>query len=251
MNLRKRVILDYKPCDLYFEVVNGGKLPSICVVCVKDANDPNKVFTKRFKTIDKKGDFLVKLPLAPYSCVVEVKTDNNQNIAFQKLEKRPIKRTKKVSELSNKLSKEFVEFAQPFCYNLSNLSSKKYHSKEGTFEIELLNEIVDSKGNVLTTPARIDVNSGLIQVSKKQFTRFTIPMRMIVLLHEFSHVYLNKNSKDETEADLNALEIYLSLGYPPIEGHQAFLETFKGRPTQMNMKRYGWINQYINENKLT
>ncbi len=250
MDIRKRVILEYKPCDLFFKVVNGGKMPSICVVSVRDANDPNKVFTKRFKTIETEGDFLVKLPLAPYSCVVDVRTDTNQPISIKSVEKRKIIRTKKVSELSNKLSKEFVEFAQPFCYNLSNLSPKKYQSKEGMFEIELLPEIINSKGNVLSTPARIDVNSGLIQVSKKQFKRFTIPMRMIVLLHEFSHVYLNKNSKDETEADLNALDIYLSLGYPPIEGHQAFLETFKGRPTQLNMKRYGWINQYINENKL-
>jgi hypothetical protein len=70
-------------------------------------------------------------------------------------------------------------------------------------------------------------------------------MRMAILLHEFAHFYLNKNIDDETEADLNGLLIYLGLGYPRIEGYEAFLQVFEGSPTPENKKRYDVINEFI------
>ena len=68
---------------------------------------------------------------------------------------------------------------------------------------------------------------------------------MAILLHEFAHFYLNKNIDDETEADLNGLLIYLGLGYPRIEGYEAFLQVFEGSPTAENKKRYDVINEFI------
>jgi hypothetical protein len=68
-------------------------------------------------------------------------------------------------------------------------------------------------------------------------------MRMAILLHEFSHFYLNENIDDETEADLNGLLIYLGLGYPRIEGYQAFLDVFVDNPSQENKERYEMINK--------
>ena len=95
----------------------------------------------------------------------------------------------------------------------------------------------------LRTPARISKSNGRIQVSKKQFDKYTVPMRMAILLHEFAHFYLNENIDDETEADLNGLLIYLGLGYPRIEGYEAFLQVFEGSPTQENKKRYDVIHK--------
>ena len=46
------------------------------------------------------------------------------------------------------------------------------------------------------TPARIGRRTGVIQVNKTQFEAFTIPMRMAILLHEFSHFYLNEKMDD-------------------------------------------------------
>ena len=51
--------------------------------------------------------------------------------------------------------------------------------------------------------------------------------------------------EDETEADLNGLLIYLSLGYPRIEAYQSFLTTFKDTPTQENKERFAILNQFI------
>jgi hypothetical protein len=70
---------------------------------------------------------------------------------------------------------------------------------------------------------------------------------MAILLHEFSHFYLNENINDEVEADLNGLLIYLGLGYPRIEGYQAFLEVFKDSPSMQNKNRYDIINNFIRD----
>jgi hypothetical protein len=110
-----------------------------------------------------------------------------------------------------------------------------------------LPKITNKDGQELNTPARISKRTGIIQVSKKSFEKMTIPMRLAILCHEFSHFYLNETMDDEVEADLNGLLIYLGLGYPRIEAYQAFLETFKGVPSEQNKERYDVINKFIND----
>jgi len=41
--------------------------------------------------------------------------------------------------------------------------------------------------------------------------------------------------------------IYLGLGYPRIEGYQAFLEVFVDNPSQANKERYDMINKFIRD----
>ena len=48
----------------------------------------------------------------------------------------------------------------------------------------------------------------------------------------------HENIDDEIEADLNGLLIYLGLGYPRIEGYQAFLDVFQVNPTEANKTAY-------------
>jgi hypothetical protein len=105
--------------------------------------------------------------------------------------------------------------------------------------------IIEDNGVEQTTPARIDIDSGIIEVSKRQFIEYTIPNRMAILLHEFSHIYLNDNVDDEVEADLNGLLIYLGLGYPRIEAFEVFAKTFMNNPTDENGMRFDSIKNFI------
>ena len=75
----------------------------------------------------------------------------------------------------------------------------------------------------------------------------TFPMRMVIMMHEFSHYYANDDINNESEADLNALMIYLGLGYPRIEAHEAFLKTFIGCDTPENAARYDLIQKFIRD----
>jgi hypothetical protein len=156
--------------------------------------------------------------------------------------------------------KEFIKFAQFFCENASYLSASNivngkeipsiYSSDDGTFNIAYYDEIKDkNSGRKLNTPARIGHTTGIIEVSKKDFLKYTVPMRMIILLHEYSHKWKNPENGNEigyeTGADINALNIYLSLGYSEIEALQAFLYVFKGAATDGNHKRYLIIRDFV------
>ena len=170
-----------------------------------------------------------------------------KNIKILEVNKTPLEKRLDVVDIKNMLVANFVDFAQRFSYNAPYLSANKtYQSDNGQFLIEYLPVIVSSNsGKELTTPARISRVTGRIQVAKKYFDKYTVPMRFAILCHEFSHFYVNENMDDESEADINGLLIYLGLGYPRIEGYQAFLEVFKDAPNENNKKRFDKIDNFI------
>ena len=63
----------------------------------------------------------------------------------------------------------------------------------------------------------------------------TIPSRIAILLHEYSHNFINQNQDNEIEADSNAMDIYSNLGYPRLEAVYAFANIMPD--TDTNVKR--------------
>jgi hypothetical protein len=113
------------------------------------------------------------------------------------------------------------------------------------FRIDYLDDIFDENGKAMKTPARISRSYGIIEVSKKKFESYTVPMRMAILLHEFSHYYMNTDMANETEADLNGLLIYLGLGYPRVDAYNVFTQVFVTSPTEINKDRMKIIDDFI------
>jgi len=148
--------------------------------------------------------------------------------------------------------KKFVEMAQNFTAQSGTAPASPqgrfFRTKDGYFNIKYFPFIVD-QGKVSTTPARIGHTSGIIEVSKMHFDRYTIPMRMIILLHEFSHKYRNPKIdleiSNEVGADLNALYIYLGLGYSKVDAIFVFANVFLKAQSQGNLERMRKIMDYI------
>jgi len=246
-----------KPLTLMVEVAT--KSPEKIKIVVKDLNKPNTYYTNRWTTIEGTERFFVRMPLSPYESLVSVFNERNGNVKkgddptfkILKVDAQPLERKLECVDWSNPKIRDFVEFAQQFCNNAGILSAGKYPngstyvSDEGNFRIDYFDDIRTKRGMVIPTPARISQTKGIIQVSKADFKKFTVPMRLAILLHEFSHFYLNKDITDETEADLNGLLIYLALGYPRIEAYQSFLTTFKETPTTQNKERFDVLHQFI------
>lgn len=232
-------------------------LPAKIRIKVYDFEKPKTVFTDRFKTVKGIEKFYIRMPLSSDNVVVSVYNEANGNLRpnedstfkLTSIDKIPLEKRTDASDLKNVLVRNFVDFAQRFAYNASYLDADQaYQSSDGKFLIEYENTLISKRtGKELTTPARISKTDGHIQISKKLFDGYTVPMRMAILLHEFSHFYLNENMDDEMEADLNGLLIYLSLGYPRIEGYEAFLEVFMDAPSQQNKQRYDMINKFIRD----
>jgi hypothetical protein len=221
-------------------------------VKVVDANQPNTTFTDRYKTIDGESIFFVRMPVSGNDVNVIVYNEANGNlpvgqdnsIIVDSITKEPLDKKLDVIDFANPQVRSFVNFATRFCYNAGSLPSGTYVSDDKQFVIKYL-PIIEDGGVEQTTPARIDIDYGVIEVSKKFFLDYTIPNRMAILLHEFSHVYLNDNVDDEVEADLNGLLIYLGLGYPRIEAFEVFAVTFMDAPTEMNKVRFDKIKNFI------
>jgi hypothetical protein len=246
-----------KSLTLMIEVLTDS--PQKIQIIVKDINKPNTKYTDRYSTVDGTQKFYVRMPLSPYESLVSIYNKSNGNTkqgsdnSFKviRVDARPLERKMDCVDWSNPKIRDFVGFAQQFSNNAGILSAGKYPngstyiSDEGNFRIDYFDDIRSKTGQVIATPARISQTKGIIQVSKQHFQQFTVPMRMAILLHEFSHFYLNERIEDETEADLNGLLVYLALGYPRIEAYQSFLTTFKDTPTPQNKERYEILHQFI------
>ena len=249
-----KIWLRYEPCMLKI-VVSTTSLQNI-VLKVLDPSQANTYFTKRTKEINGVQELFVRMPLAPSTASIVIYNQKNGNLpsgqddSFKVLsiKKEELDITLPKTKMNTFSVRNFVSFAQKFAFNCGWYTTPRdFYSSVGSYKIEYLPFIINAKGEKMSTPARISTKNGRIQVSAESFRDFTIPMRMAILLHEFSHYYLNSDISNEVEADLNGLTIYLGLGYPIKEAYAAFGETFIGYPTAQNKTRYDIINKFIND----
>ena len=126
-----------------------------------------------------------------------------------------------------------------------------YKSNNGKFRIDYF-DVIRSVANQrpLETPARISQLTGRIECSAQSFKKYSVPMRMAILLHEYAHYYINRNPRSEVQADLNGLFIYLKLGYPKIDIYNVFISVFLKSPTQQNKQRFDILNDFVRKNRL-
>lgn len=229
--------------------------PEKIKLIVKDEDEKNTVFTDRWKTVNGECTLYVRMPVSGKNALIEVYNEKNGNkpkgaddsFEVVSVEKVMLEKKMDVVDFTNPLIKSFIKFCTKFCFNAGHINSGNYISQDGKFNIEYLPIIKGKNGEELNTPARISKSSGRIQVSMKKIIPMTVPMRMAIMLHEFSHYYINDDISNEIEADLNGLLIYLGLGYPRIEAYEAFLKTFVGTPTEQNKIRYDKLNKFITD----
>jgi hypothetical protein len=249
-----KLTLNEQPTKL--KIVIEAKFKEKIWIQVRDANRKNTYYTKRYGFVDGKEEFVVLMPQAPMEAVVMVFNDNNGMIrndsSFRVTE--VVASPYKLPRYNfSKKTQSFVKFAQEFSDECGYLSSSPqgdvYMSNNGKYRIDYFDQIRNVNGVVLKTPARISQVNGRIEVSAEQFRGMTIPMRMAILLHEYSHFYLNKNPSNEIEADLNGLNIYLKLGYPKIDIYNVFLNVFKSAPSEPNKIRFEKLDQFVKKHK--
>jgi len=199
------------------KVVVKTSSPQTIALKVFDPSQANTVFTDRTKEVNGTQELFVRMPLAPNTAQLSVYNEKNGNLpkgsdsTFEvvKIEKEELDITLPQTKMDTFSVRNFVGFAQKFAYNSGWVAAPRdYMSSVGGYKIEYLPSI---------------------------------------LLHEYSHFYLNSDIANETEADLNGLTIYLGLGYPIREAYEAFAKTFIGYPSEQNKQRYDIINRFIRE----
>lgn len=215
---------------------------------VKDKS-PDGLYRRKFE---------IYLPQSPENLNLAVfnrAAGNKKNDPSFKVEKFGVEKLKKWNIWTKPHTNRAVRFFQMFSENAGVLRAQRqgesdeignYASDDGKVRIKYV-DIIRSKetGKPMTTPARISNKTGIIEVAKYYFRNYSVQMRMMILLHEYSHYWLNDDIRNEIKADLNGLYVYLGNGYSPIEAHRAFLYVFSNYDTPQNQVRYKMIQKYI------
>jgi len=128
-----------------------------------------------------------------------------------------------------------IMFIELFSRRVGRMPPRRtYFHKGASFRIDLLPVIRKDNGKKHSTPARIHVSKPIIQVSKEAFDRMTIPQRVAILFHEYSHNFINRNQDSEMEADSNMVDLYKGLGYGKLEAVYAFANVMSDTDTNYN-----------------
>jgi hypothetical protein len=217
---------------------------------VEDYFRPNSKYTDRYKTIQGTESFLVKMPLSPEIVKITVVNEKGNDYGFSLVSKaaEPLQTRMTVFDFGNPGIAKFILFSQQFAQRAGYLSPGQYYNKTGEYMISFVDQIkAHDTGRILNTPARISSGSGLVEASKAKFDKFTIPGRVATLLHEFCHVFKNKDIESEAEADKHAATIYLALGFPTVDLINVFSDIFYKADNDLNRKRINLLTQYALE----
>tara|TARA_R110000751_G_scaffold36021_2_gene88244 strand:- start:215 stop:1003 length:789 start_codon:yes stop_codon:yes gene_type:complete len=143
-----------------------------------------------------------------------------------------------------------IPFAQVCGFETATGNGRLFTTNDKKYQIKFFDIIRDYKsGKPLNTPARIGHSTGRIEIAKVKFDKYTVPMRMAILLHEYSHVFRNPKIgleiQNEVGADINALYIYLGLGFSKIDAICVYANVFLKAQTKGNIERMRKIMDYI------
>jgi len=218
-------------------------------IIARDVDNPETVYMQRWNTINGRQELFILLPQSPNEIKVEIfnisKDRNNKGLILLEMQPMSLNYNIDLIGINDKSTLSFVKLAQEFAEKAKYLSPGFYLSDDGKFVISYLETILSNTGAELSTPARINIKTGQIQVSKKNIKKYTVPGIVAILFHEYSHVYKNIKPSDEVEADLNGARIYLGLGYPRIELLNAWANVFYRADTPGNRDRWNQVKNYV------
>jgi len=217
--------------------------------------DPVRYYSNYFKrkAFIPKGvlrSISIMLPVTPDQLELELLNKQTRDYKGFKVERFDIKEMPQPSFWADPMQHRFMDFAIKFAQKAGHLPAGFYDSKSHEFLFQYLPKIVGSDGSELITPARTHRKMPRVQISRKLFRQFSIPVRVAILAHEGCHYLLNTRS--EKEADLCGMNYYLSYGFPKIEAVYAATKVFGMHPETIgnaHLKRTQDVINYIQQFK--
>jgi len=187
-----------------------------------DASKKNTYYFARELTINGKKTIQFPMPQAPGVLTIDVMNRyNDYGNVINILDAKALPLPSKMVAFPKGMD-SYVKFAQSFAEKAGHINAGFYVSKDENHIIWMKPVIEDG------SPAKVNRRTGLVKVDINKFKKYTVPMRMFVLLHEFWHFW--GKTKNEFEADRGALNMYMQLQYPKSEGNYAMTKVFTDTP---------------------
>lgn len=238
-------------CCLYVTIKCNSKKRFF--LYAEERGKPNSVYAKREMEVEGTRTIYFSFPITPKIMNIAIFNMANRNDTdfTVEFEQKPLK-TYNIwldDETRDFLDLNFY-FSQVCGFEQATPQGRLFSSADGKFNIKYFPVIIDyMSGRKLSTPARIGHSTGNIDAAKYRFDKFTFAERVVILLHEYSHKYRNPKMGlaigNETGADINALYIYLGLGFSKIDAINVFANVFLKAQTEQNIARMRAIMNYI------
>lgn len=234
-----------------------GKQPLI--LTVHDIYKPNTYYFKYENTLEGKQKFYIRMPLSPETAVFEIynpkkgrlKQGQDSTFEINSIEKKPLPVFPGCFDYNAPRTAEFIKFAKEFSERKGILTASYdgniYTSDNGNFMIKYFDELRDGYGRPSTASMRVNGRTGEMQISQKYAEDYTVPECFTILMHEFSHKFVNKDIANESEADLNGLLATLGLGFPRNQALSGWLKVFKRASTKQNYRRNKLIEEFVTD----
>ena len=230
--------------------LKSTKPVTLCIIA-EAYKQINSKYADRISKVNGERVIYLQFPISPDVLLIRIfNKDNHNDKSFEvHVEESEFKAYNIWLSLETLRFLELSSYFSKVCgYEPATEQGRLFQTDDAEFTIRYYNVIKD-KGLPLNTPARIGHRTGIIDTAKVKMDKYTIPMRQIILLHEYSHKYKNPliglNISDETGADINALYIYLGLGYSKIDAICVFANVFLKAQSPSNIARMRKIMDYI------
>lgn len=213
----------------------------------------NSKYADREITVEGTRTIFFSFPVTPKQLFIgALNTENLKGEGFEVsiIESPLIDYNIWVDDLTNDFLNFSVKFSQMSGFSEASDNGVLFTTPDSQFKIKYYNIITDvASGAALSTPSRIGHSTGKIDVAKFRFDPFTIPMREMILLHEYSHKYrnpkINLEISNEVGADINALYYFLGKGFSKVDAICVFANVFLKAQTPKNIERMRKIIDYI------
>jgi hypothetical protein len=222
-------------------------------VWAEDSGKPNSKYADRQILVEGERTIYFSFPVSPKELFIGIVNTSNHNDADFSYDIKEV-RLKDYSIALDRKTRDFLNlaiyFSQVCGFSPATQNGSKYETEDGEYKIKFFDVIRDVvSGRVMNTPARIGHKTGNIEVAQVKFDKYTVPMRVMILLHEYSHKYKNPKIglpiSHEIGADINGLYIYLGLGFSKIDAICVFANVFLKAQTPQNIERMRKITDYI------
>jgi len=202
-----------KPCTVIFNITTDGTQVPVYLVGYDPYNANSFYFKSRF-LITGQEEVTMNCPQSPSRLKIVSWSHENMPYQIASVSMDHLERVEPTDPV--------IAFIERFSRHAGLHRPGKYSANKIPIIIDFARNLHKQDGSEANTPARIHVDKPEIQVSKAKFDLMSIPERIVVLIHEYCHNFINDDPDDEVESDQNALGIYKELGYPKIEAMNAF-----------------------------
>lgn len=235
--MRYEIDLGERPSMIRFKVdVTANQMISIVGY---DATKENTTYFAKTVNIKSRNQVIeLPMPISPEKLTLVIEQSNGAYGSYINVDNFTVTDLPQRNTLFPEKTMEFYNFLKTFAKKAGYIQPGFYVSKDENYMIWAKPHLDDDG-----TPARVNRRTGVVKFNISKMKEYTVFMRVFIGLHEFFHYALQ--TTDEVKADLGALNVYLSMGYPKSEANYAMTKVFDNSPSAI--KRVEILDNYIKQ----